>query len=180
MRLTRRSILLSTLSAATLADRAAARDHAQAAKAADAAFRYLSASDAQELEAMAAQIIPSDGTPGAREAGCIHFIDRALETFDQDQRELYRSGLAAAERTRAELFPRSHSIAELEARQAIALVKAMERTEFFKLLRTHTVMGFLAPPEWGGNQGMAGWKHIGLESKMIFEPPFGYYDAGEK
>ena len=28
-----------------------------------------------------AQIVPSDDTPGAREAGVIYFIDRALATF---------------------------------------------------------------------------------------------------
>jgi hypothetical protein len=67
--MTRRSLLLSTLSAATLSDIANAQEHAQAAKASKAAFRYLSSADAREIEALAAQIIPSDGTPGAKEAG---------------------------------------------------------------------------------------------------------------
>lgn len=178
--MTRRSLLLSTLSAATLSDIASAQEHAQAATKTSAPFRYLNANDARELEAIAAQIIPSDGTPGAREAGCIHFIDRALETFDKDMRDLYRTGLAETQKKRAQMFPHSHSIAALDGAQAIGLLKAIEQTEFFKLVRTHTVMGFLAPPEWGGNQGMVGWKHIGMESKMIFEQPFGYYDAGSK
>jgi gluconate 2-dehydrogenase gamma chain len=175
--MTRRSLLLSTLSAATLADVASAQHHAQAAQAANAGFQYLNAADARELEALAAQIIPSDGTPGAREAGCIHFIDRALATFDREQRELYRTGLAAARKKRLELFPQSQAIAGLSDAQAIALLKAIEDTEFFKMLRTHTIMGFLATPDWGGNRGMVGWKHIGLDHKMVYDPPFGYYDA---
>ena len=178
--MTRRSLLLSTLSAATVSDIAKAQEHAQAAKVSNAAFGYLSAADAHEIEALAAQIIPSDGTPGAKEAGCIHFIDRALETFDRQQRELYRTGLAAAQKKRAELFPQSRTLAGLAGSQAIALLKAIEETEFFKLLRTHTVMGFLAAPEWGGNQGMVGWTHIGLEHKMVFQPPFGFYDGETK
>ncbi len=180
--MTRRSLLLSTLSAATLADVAKAQEHAHAAaKTANAAFRYLTPGDAREIEALAAQIIPSDdGTPGAQQAGCIHFIDRALETFDRDQRELYRTGLAAAQTKRAELFPQSHTLAGLDNAQAIALLKAIETSDFFKLLRTHTVMGFLASPDWGGNQGMAGWAHIGLEHKMAFQPPFGFYDGESK
>ena len=161
--MTRRSLLLSTLSAATLSDVAKAQQYARSAKASKAAFHYLSAADAPEIEALAAQIIPSDGTPGAREAGCVHFIDRALETFDREKREIYRSGLAEAQKKRAELFPQSRALAELDGAQAIALCKAIEETEFFKLQRTHTIMGFLATPEWGGNQGMVGWAHIGLE-----------------
>ena len=35
---------------------------------------------AAEIEAIAARIIPSDATPGAREAGVVYFIDRALST----------------------------------------------------------------------------------------------------
>lgn len=179
--MTRRSLLLSTLSAATLADIAQAQQHAHSAAASKATFRYLSAAAASEIEALAVQIIPSDdGTPGAKEAGCIHFIDRALETFDRDRRDLYTTGLAAAQKKRAELFTQSRTIAALDNSQAIALLHAIEETEFFKLLRAHTIMGFLAAPEWGGNQGMVGWVHIGLEHKMSFQPPFGFYDGEGK
>ena len=41
-----------------------------------------------------AQILPSDEGPGAREAGVVYFIDRALATFDSDKREAYRKGMA--------------------------------------------------------------------------------------
>lgn len=60
--------------------------------------------DAAEIEAIAAQIIPSDATPGAQGAGVIHFIDRALATFDKDKLNLYREGLRAAQAKRAEMF----------------------------------------------------------------------------
>ena len=175
---TRRSLLFGTLSAATLADVAMAQQHAHDAKSSKAAFRHLKTADAAEIEAIAAQIIPSDGTPGAREAGCIYFIDRALETFDKEKREVYASGLVEAQEKRAGLFPQSRTVASLDNAQAITLLKALEETEFFKLVRTHTIMGFLATPDWGGNQGHVGWAHIGLEHKMIHQPPFGYY-AGE-
>jgi hypothetical protein len=42
----------------------------------------LTAEQAAEVEAMTDQIIPTDDTPGAREARCLYFIDRALSTFD--------------------------------------------------------------------------------------------------
>ena len=71
----------------------------------------------------------------------------------------------------------SASIAGLTEAQQIALVHGIEKTPFFETLRTHTVMGFLGSPEYGGNKGGAGWAHIGFEDKMGFDPPFGAYDA---
>ena len=43
---------------------------------------FFTAAQAAEVEAMAAQIIPTDETPGAREARVIQFIDRALSAAD--------------------------------------------------------------------------------------------------
>ena len=44
-------------------------------------FTFFTAAQAADVEAMAAQIIPTDSTPGAREAHVIVFIDRILSTF---------------------------------------------------------------------------------------------------
>ena len=41
-------------------------------------FKTLAEEDAVELEAIAARIIPTTDTPGAREAGVIYFIDNVL------------------------------------------------------------------------------------------------------
>ena len=143
---------------------------------APAAFRILRPEEALEISAIAEQIIPSDGSPGAREAGVVYFIDAALATFHAKQRALYTEGLAAAEQKRGELFPGSKSIAELTADQQIRLLENIEKTEFFEQLRTHCIMGFFGNPSYGGNRGLAGWKLIGFEDRFQFEPPFGYYD----
>lgn len=140
-------------------------------------FRVLDAAFAGEIEAIAAEIIPSGPSPGAREAGVIHFIDRALETFDRQQLAGYRSGLAEAQKIRLKLFPSSRDIASLPQAERIQLLHAIEKTEFFEAVRVHTIMGFLGDPAYGGNRNLAGWKHIGLEPAHRFDPPFGYYDA---
>jgi gluconate 2-dehydrogenase gamma chain len=172
----RRNLLRASL--ALTPEVLAALQHAhQAAQSGAAHLEYLDASAAAEIEAMAAAIIPSGDSPGAREAGVIFFIDRALASFDQDKRELYRQGLAAVEEKRRELFPDSPSTAALSEEQRITLLRAIEHTEFFETLRTHVVIGFLAGPEWGGNRGKAGWKLIGFDDAGAFQPPFGYYDA---
>jgi len=157
---------------------AAAQQHAHDAMRSGAppAFSVLSADDAREIEAIASQIIPTDESPGAREAGVIYFIDRALATFDQDKRALYAKGLAEAEAKRAEMFP-STSIAALAPEQQIQLLQAIEKTGFFAQVRTHCILGFFGNPSYGGNRDRVGWKLIGFEDRFQFTPPFGYYDG---
>lgn len=138
---------------------------------------WLDPDAASEIEAIAAEIIPDDDTPGARRAGVIWFIDRTLAGYDQDKRGLYQRGLTEAQAKRKALFPASASIASLGGDQRIALLKAIENTEFFQQVRTHTVLGFLGHPMHGGNRDQAGWKLIGIEHSMQYQPPFGYYDA---
>jgi gluconate 2-dehydrogenase gamma chain len=152
---------------------------AQLAAAQELPFTSLSPSDAAEIEALTAEIIPSTGSPGAREARVIYFIDKALATFDKARRDLYRTGLAGVQEKRSQLFPGSQSIAALTRDQQIALLREIENTPFFEILRRHTVMGFLANPEYGGNRDQVGWKHIGFRNSHHFAAPFGYYDKEE-
>ncbi len=88
---------------------------------------------------------------GAREAGVIYFIDRALSTFDADLSGAYRAGLVQVQQKREENVPR---------------------------FRTHTLYGFLGNSSYGGNRDHVGWKLIGFEDRMAYQPPFGYYDGG--
>ena len=122
-----------------------------------------------EIQAIAAQIIPDDDTPGAGTAGVIWFIDRSLAGYDQDKQELYKRGLAETQAKRAELFPGSTSIPGLSNEQQIALLKAIEKTDFFQQVRLHTILGFFGQP--------VGLKLLGVQHEMHYEPPFGYYDA---
>lgn len=140
-------------------------------------FAWFDPATASEIEAIAGEILPDDETPGAKQAGVIWFIDGALAGYDQDRRELYKRGLAEIQAKRGQMFPASSSIAGLAAEQRIALLKAIEKTEFFQQVRQHTALGFFGHPKYGGNRDMAGWKLIGVEHAMHYEPPFGYYDA---
>jgi gluconate 2-dehydrogenase gamma chain len=126
-------------------------------------LQSLSADEAEEVVALASLIIPSGSTPGAREAGALYFIDRALATFDRDKREAYRQGLRLVQARREELFPGSTRIARLAPGDQLRLAEAIEHTEFFETLRVHTVMAFLGRPEYGGNQNQAGWTLIGFK-----------------
>ena len=175
--MTRRDYLAVSFAASAQVTAAQQHAHEAGKKPGATALQVLTPSEARDIEALTAQIIPSDGSPGAREAGAVYFIDRALATFDSDKKESYRAGLALLQNTRARLFPGSSDVASLTADQQIAVLQAVEKSDFFELLRAHTVLGFLGSPSYGGNRGGVGWKHIGFEDSMAFEPPFGYYDA---
>lgn len=156
----------------------AAHEHAQATADSGqlAKFEFFSPEQAAEIEAMAAQTIPTDDTPGAREARVIYFIDRALTTFDRDQQALYVQGLKDLLAKTRELFPNSAKFSDLATPQQIQVLTAMEETHFFSYVRLHTIMGFLANPEYGGNHNKIGWKLIGFTDEHSFQPPFGFYD----
>src|SRR2546429_5067257 len=174
---------VSGLSSAWLALRwpaiLAAQEHAQRAAESGqpAQFQFFSPEEAVEIEAVAAQMIPSDEAPGAREARVIYFIDRALMTFDVDKQLAYTQGLEDLQQKTLELFPVADRFSSLSSAQQIQLLTSIERTGFFGLVRLHTIMGYLSHPDYGGNHDHAGWKLIGFEDKMTYAPPFGYYDT---
>jgi gluconate 2-dehydrogenase gamma chain len=183
---TRRRFLLSSalgLSSAWLALRwpaiVAAQQHAQRSgkSGQSASFEFFAPQDALEIEAVAAQIIPSDDAPGAREARVIYFIDRALMTFDVDKQLAYTQGLEDLQQKTLELFPVADGFSSLSSAQQIQLLTGIEHSGFFELVRLHTIMGYLSHPDYGGNHNQAGWKLIGFEDKMTYAPPFGYYDT---
>src|ERR1700719_3211988 len=66
---------------------------------------FLTEAQAAEVEAMTAQIIPTDDTPGAREAHCVYFIDRALSTFAQKSQPAYIQGLQDLQAKTKQLYP---------------------------------------------------------------------------
>jgi gluconate 2-dehydrogenase gamma chain len=159
----------------------AALQHARAAaQSAAPKLETLDAEAAAEVEAIAARIIPSDRTPGAREAGVLFFIDRALGTFDRGKLPLYRNGLARLTGRRMEKHPGSGSFRSLPPEEQDALLREIETSEFFEAVRVHTITGFLARPDWGGNRDHAGWRLLGFEDRHSFTPPFGFYDDPAK
>lgn len=175
----RRDLLIGSASAwlaAHYAEILSAQDHVRSAGS-GRGFAFFTPDQAAEVEAMAAQIIPTDATPGAREARVIEFIDRALVTFDSGNQPAYADGLKELASQTAQRFPGTAKFSALSSPRQIELLTAIEQTPFFNLVRTHTVTGFFSSPVHGGNYGKAGWELIGFDDALDHSPPFGYYDA---
>ena len=103
MAITRRSFISTSgqaLGAGWLAlhwrEIAAAASHAHAAAQASGpqSLAILSADVARDVDAMCAQIIPTDDAPGAREAGAVYFIDQALGGFFAAHRAAFQADYA--------------------------------------------------------------------------------------
>jgi len=173
----------------------AAAEHAhQAAKSATPAeFQFFSPEQAVEIDAITARIIPSDETPGAREAGVVYFIDRALTTFASDDQKTYREGIPSLQARLREIFPAAEKFSSATPEQQDKILHSFDdqagsgrgmyranasASPFFETVRVHTVIGFLIDPESGrgGNRDGVGWKLIGRDREHMFQPPFGYYD----
>lgn len=170
-----------------------AAEHAhQAAKSGQPVLEVLTADQARELDALTACIIPTDDGPGAREAGVVYFIDRALKTFHSDALPAYQKGLEAVQKLTAELFPGVSGFSAATEEQRIKILTEFgvrseaqrgasrafpgDATDFLQTLRFDTIFGYLIDPEGGGNRDFVGWKAIGRDPAHIFSPPFGFYD----
>jgi gluconate 2-dehydrogenase gamma chain len=137
--------------------------------------------DAADVDAIAALIIPSDGSPGAREAHVIDFIDRSLDGFAKEQRPLFASGLADLRARAAAAHPGATSFASLDTSKQTAILHDLERSksDFFSAMLAATAAGMFSNPEYGGNRDKIGWKMIGFEDRFFWQQPFGYYDRDE-
>src|SRR5713226_2940558 len=156
-----------------LPDFASAHVHAAAQMhAGEHKFAYFTSEEAEQMEAVCEQIIPSDDGPGAREAGAIYFVDYALSQTEPHLQPIFRSGL---KELAAACAPDKFN--ELGTSQQIVVLKKLEQTEFFAHARQYTILGFLGDPARHGNRDQVGWKYIGFENPGMFTHPFGYYDA---
>ena len=142
-----------------------------------AGFKALTSAQATTLDAAVSRILPSvDGRPGAHEAGAVYFIDQSLATFNSRQKAPYVRGLRDLDQ-RAGRLVKSATFAALPSARQDEVLKAIEQTPFFQMLRVDTIFGTFALPVWGGNRNHAGWQLLGLTHQPAYQPPFGYYDA---
>ncbi len=134
---------------------------------------------AAEIEAITARIIPTDETPGAREAGVVYFIDKSLTTFAKDQQKLFADGLSRLGRDVARKHKGETKFSALSPEQQDAMLRSMQKTRFFGAVRFATLAGMFTLPKYGGNRGYAGWKLVGHDPVFEYAPPFGWYDRPE-
>jgi gluconate 2-dehydrogenase gamma chain len=143
---------------------------------ADAQTTILSRDLAIELDAISARIVPTDDTPGAREAGSVRFMEVVLADGRQDQLTILQTGIVELNASASREFGVA-SFAALSETQQDALLTAIETTPFFSTVRFLTVASLFALPQYGGTGPDVGYELIGMTHAHAYMPPFGYYDA---
>ncbi len=129
------------------------------APAAAAELRFFSAEEAKWLDALMALIIPTDEFPGAREAGCLEYLDLQLREGLQRFGPSYRQGLQEFQRSQPGFL-------ELTPEEQNAVLTKLEGSSFFEMVVDHTMQGFYGSPVHGGNRDEASWKMMGIEKFM--------------
>jgi gluconate 2-dehydrogenase gamma chain len=148
-----------------------------AAEQESSAFLTLGADEARDFAAIAARIIPTTDTPGATEAGVIHFFDNAFAGDMSDDLSTARAGLADFNAALAE-SGHAGRFDELVEDARDKFLRSQEAGEFFGLVREMTIFGFFAMSSYGGNKDHVGWDLIGFEGHHgAWTYPFGHYDA---
>jgi hypothetical protein len=148
---------------------------------------------AAEVDAIAARIIPTNQTPGAREAGVVYLNDPAHPPLASADPNHDTEGMAELQARAREIFPDVDKFSAATAEQQDEILRALDKDpsssdqpfrprpsgqNFFETLRQHTIAGFLIDPDSDlrGNRGGVGWQVIGRDPGHMFQPPFGYYD----
>ena len=121
------------------------------------------------VEAITARIVPTDHQGGAKEANCVNFIDKALANEDSASAPDFRFGLSALDLLCSETHGKP--FADLSQEQQDSILVSLESgsaepwpvggapaADFFELVRVLTIMGFMADPNYGGNNEMIGWQ----------------------
>lgn len=146
---------------------------AQSARDQHLGFSHLPADEARDFAAIAARILPTTETPGAAEAGVVHFFDQA---FASGMKAAYGPARRGLESLNASI-PEGR-FADQAADTQDALLASIEGQPFFELVRVMTIFGFFAMSSYGGNRDHVSWKLIGFEGhRGAWQPPFGHYDA---
>jgi gluconate 2-dehydrogenase gamma chain len=143
-----------------------------------APWEFFTPEEAREFDAISAQIVPTDETPGAREAHVVRFVDRWLATVQKEAQPVFRNDfklLAEAVMARTQ---GNQSFAALSDADQVALLMAFETSNpaSFAHFRGATMNGMFSDPIHGGNFNKVGWKLNGYEDRYSWVPPFGYYD----
>jgi gluconate 2-dehydrogenase gamma chain len=130
-------------------------------------WRFFTPAEARTVDAICAQIVPSDQDTGAREAGVVNYIDIQLTRHFKQHRDLYRRGLASVDDLSQARSGRP--FADLAPAEQTDMLRDVEKKAkaFFDLILAHTMQGFYGDPRHGGNRDAVSWKMLALPFPQV-------------
>jgi len=144
-------------------------------------WKFFTNKEAALLEAIAAQFIPTDKDPGAKEACVVNFVDTQLTKNYIRFQERYRNGLNAFEKTCKSVMDQPFE--KLSEDKQIEFLEMTEANEvptdywkqdapgsFFRLMLSHCMQGFYGDPRHGGNCNNVSYAMIDLRVIQFYQP----------
>lgn len=144
-------------------------------------LRFFTAREARVVSAACERVFPRDANgPGASDAGVVLYIDRQLAgpygrdkyryvkppfvtsvpehgyQVKENPRQIYRAGIREL-----------GNFADRPVDAQNSKLAELEHTQFFELLRNHTIEGMFCDPMHGGNADLVGWKLIGYPGPQM-------------
>ena len=141
-------------------------------------WEFFTPDEAREFDAVSAQIVPTDDTPGAREARVVRFTDRWFATMQKEAQPVFRNDFKLLGDAVATMTPSNRSFAALNDAEQVALLTAFEKSHpvSFGHFRGAVMQAMFSDPIHGGNFNKVGWQLQGFQDRYSWAPPFGFYD----
>jgi len=134
-------------------------------------WRYFTNEEADLVDAIVEQIIPTDEWMGAKDAGVTNYIDKQLMGPLSRFKETYRNGLKTLQANCRKIH--NTSFEELTWGEQTEFLTSIEKGEdsdlaaFFRLIRDHTMQGYYGSPRHGGNKDYVSYRMLGLDYPVI-------------
>ncbi|MFL5321554.1 MAG: gluconate 2-dehydrogenase subunit 3 family protein, partial [Myxococcaceae bacterium] len=115
------------------------------------------------------RIVPKDEDPGALDANVPEYIDRMLQTPEMHQMKVdFVAGTAALNRRSVRMFQKPfYEATPAQRDELLGLFRDSRQgtgeENYYSLLVTLTLEGFLGDPSYGGNKDKVGWAFVGFE-----------------
>jgi len=141
-------------------------------------YLFFTSEEAPCVIAICEQIIPKDDSPGATDAGVIYYIDRQLAGIFHYNQETYRNGVRNLQTFCTQKYGKRFE--QLDSDSQTNLLRLMETnhmkesewsgghsSDFFNLVRTHTMQGFYGSPIHGGNKDYLSFRMLKLDYPLV-------------
>lgn len=162
----------------------------------NSAWRFFTNEESVLVDAIVEQIIPTDNWPGAKDARVTNYIDKQLVGPYARHQEIYRNSLSAIQTACKNAFGKkfeelawddqTNFLKSLEKNEIVTriidrstingntlnetdknFVEKWLKSNFFNLIRDHTMQGFYGSPRHGGNYQFVSYRMIGLDPYPI-------------
>jgi len=135
-------------------------------------WRFFTDEQADLVDAIVEQIIPTDEWMGAKEAGVTNYIDKQLMGPLSRFQDKYRKGLKAFQAVCGKMY--NIPFEKLSWDEQTSFLISLENGEFssidsdfFGLIRDHTMQGYYGSPRHGGNKDYVSYRMLGLDYPII-------------